>query len=465
VPRLLDIAINGSDSTHLDAVLDACADAVLVVDDEGVVRFASSGAIRMAGLVYGDTVYDVLPRVDPRSVAIAQQMAAGLRESTDGSRRGPITVIFRDQDARSRTLAVIVRNLESDRDIRGVLVTAWDVTDAEHRQPGRRADPHGLGADLRRALATDDLELMYQPVVHLPSGDVVSAESLLRWRHPTHGAIAPPEIVRVADEQGLLQELTCFTLAAATQVASHWPTHQDGCGMTVAVNLSARQLAYPHIVEIVAGALGEAGLPQEQLMIEVTETAVIEGTSAVTALKELQEQGVRCAIDDFGTGYSTLALLRELPISAVKVDKQFVQNLGSSERDTAIVTSVLGLAAGLGLQCIAEGVEDVQVLEMLRRLGCELAQGYLWSPAVPAERFCETLAQIEQRSRNRPHKRDEFAAIDTGLVNRVLALRQAGASATSIAAALNSEGRHTHSGRGWRATSVERLLRKLNVAG
>jgi EAL domain-containing protein (putative c-di-GMP-specific phosphodiesterase class I) len=357
----------------------------------------------------------------------------------------------------------VVRNLDNDRSIRGILVTAWEIVEAEGDRRVRDVDPDGFGADLRSALAADDLELMYQPVVHLATGEVVSAESLLRWRHPIHGAIAPPEIVRLADAHGLLQDLTRFTLTAATQVASRWPIHHDGSAMSVAVNLSARQLADPHVVEIVACVLSEAGLPPERLMIEVTETAVIEGTSAVTALMELQEHGVRCAIDDFGTGYSTLALLRQLPISAVKVDKQFVQNLGSNQRDTAIVTSVLGLAAGLGLQCIAEGVEDTQVLDMLRQLGCEHAQGYLWSPAVPAERFADAVAAIRERTKRRPSRREEVVPVDTGLVNRVLALRQSGASSSSIAAALNTDGRRTHSGRRWRGTSVERLLARLNV--
>jgi diguanylate cyclase (GGDEF)-like protein/PAS domain S-box-containing protein len=257
------------------------------------------------------------------------------------------------------------------------------VFDHDHaRQAG---DEHRLAVDLRHALARDLLEVHYQPVVALGSDRVVGVEALTRWQHPTRGAVPPSMFVPLAETHGIVADLDRWVLEqACLEIATATCTGQLPPGTRVAVNLSARSLDDNRLVETVDGALRRSGLPPESLVLEVTETAVLQNRSAARAsLEGLRRLGVGIFLDDFGTGYSSLSFLRELPVTGVKIDQSFVRDALDRPEDLAIIEAVIRLASGLGLETVGEGVETYEQRELLHRLGCASAQGFWWSPAVP----------------------------------------------------------------------------------
>ncbi|MCW2715081.1 MAG: hypothetical protein JWN88_2128 [Frankiales bacterium] len=235
---------------------------------------------------------------------------------------------------------------------------------------------------LRRALVASELVLHYQPVVSLVTGRAVSVEALVRWQHPEHGLLLPGHFIPVAEACGLIVPLGAWVLDQACGDAAAWTGSL--AGLEIAVNLSARQLTLPDIVDRVGDALAVSGLDPARLVLEVTESAVMEDTEAAgEALDALAALGVRIAIDDFGTGYSSLLYLRRYPISVLKVDRAFVSGVDSSADDHAICASVVSLGHAVGATTIAEGVETAEQLGALRSMGCQRAQGFLWSPGVP----------------------------------------------------------------------------------
>ena len=240
---------------------------------------------------------------------------------------------------------------------------------------------------LRQAIARDELRLVYQPGVSLATGNISAVEALVRWEHPERGLIGPDEFIPVAEETGLIVPLGEWVLQQAAELASRlqWAA-ADGGAMTVAVNLSARQLSAPGLVDRVAGVLREYNLPARALSLEITESVLMDDAeSARRMLVTLKDVGVYLAIDDFGTGYSSLAYLRRFPVDALKVDKSFVDGLGREAEDSAIVRAVVNLAQTLGLDTVAEGVETEVQRQELVALGCTYAQGYLWSPPLAVE--------------------------------------------------------------------------------
>jgi diguanylate cyclase (GGDEF)-like protein len=240
-------------------------------------------------------------------------------------------------------------------------------------------------AELREAIDRGELEVHYQPVVLLGDGRVAGCEALLRWNHPTRGLVLPGEFVPVAEEHGLIGRIGSWVLERACAEAAAW--RQDGYPAFVSVNVSPRQLDREPVAELVDAALEGSGLPPELLCLEVTETSLVNDASQlVPALREVRERGVRVAIDDFGGGTSSLGLLRLLPIDVIKIDRMFVSGLARHPDDRAIIAAVISMAAELGLDVIAEGVEDPRQHWELRDLGCELAQGFLYArPAPPHE--------------------------------------------------------------------------------
>lgn len=239
---------------------------------------------------------------------------------------------------------------------------------------------------LRLALANRDLVAYYQPIVDLRDGRPLGVEALARWHHPTGSIVPPAQFIPLAESTGLILQLGEQMLFEATSAISAWnrlsPVEES---LWVSVNLSARQLSEPRLVETVARALDAAELPADQLHLEVTETALMDDVSgAIARLHDLHDLGVKVAIDDFGTGYSSLAYLKQFPVDTLKIDRSFVDGLSSGEDDRSIVEAIIGLSRALGLTCLAEGVETTAQLDVLLELGCQLGQGYLWSQAMPA---------------------------------------------------------------------------------
>ncbi|MEU8662967.1 putative bifunctional diguanylate cyclase/phosphodiesterase [Actinoplanes philippinensis] len=232
-----------------------------------------------------------------------------------------------------------------------------------------------LGAELRTALDRGEFHLVYQPIVELPTGAVLAVESLVRWWHPDRGYVPPDVFIPVAERTGLIVELGEWILRTACLQFADWWRH-GVAPYRFGVNVSARQLAEPGFVSLVAAILAETGVHPARLIVEVTETAVFGGGAAVRAVHELTELGVEIALDDFGTGHSSLGLLQTLPVRILKVDKSFVENVTMAGRHAVIATSLIQVANGLGLVAVAEGVETAEQAAELYRLGYRRAQGY-----------------------------------------------------------------------------------------
>ena len=239
---------------------------------------------------------------------------------------------------------------------------------------------------LHRALERSELMLHYQPVVELDGGTTVGVEALIRWQHPDQGLVPPCRFIPVAEESGLIIPIGAWVLEEACRQLGEWNLDgREGPEGSVAVNLSARQIDDPHIVQTVEGILARTGLAPEHLTLEITESALMEdAASALGALQALKEIGVLLAIDDFGTGYSSLSYLQRFPLDILKVDRLFVEALGVSAEGEEIVSAVINLAHALGLEVVAEGVETPEQLQILGGLECDLAQGFLFSKPLPA---------------------------------------------------------------------------------
>lgn len=257
----------------------------------------------------------------------------------------------------------------------------------------RASDRLVVELGLHRALAHDELVVHYQPVCSLTDGSVVGLEALVRWDDPEHGMRPPMEFIGVAEDSGLIRQLTRHVLDTACREAARWHALRPEAMVPVSVNVSAVELHDPSLVSDVGSAIEASGLPAGLLCLEVTETAVMtDPVAGLEVLAQLKMLGVRLAIDDFGTGYSSLTYLRRLPVDYVKIDRTFVAGMLRSREDEAIVAAVITLARTLGLRLVAEGVESVAHVAALRTLMCHFAQGFHWSPAVPPSAIDRMLA-------------------------------------------------------------------------
>jgi diguanylate cyclase (GGDEF)-like protein len=238
--------------------------------------------------------------------------------------------------------------------------------------------------ELRRSVEDGDFLLHYQPLIDLDNLAIVGVEALIRWQHPTRGLLAPAEFIDVAEDTGLIVPLGRWVLERATLDAAGWQATSEG-PLSVAVNLSPRQLHDPELVQTAAAALAKSGVPAETLIIEITENLLLKDAElARSQLAALRELGVKVAVDDFGTGYSSLAYLDRYPVDILKIDRSFVDPLGGSVKSAALVRSIIDMASALEIDAIAEGVEDERQLVTLQSLGCHLAQGFLFARPRPA---------------------------------------------------------------------------------
>ena len=241
--------------------------------------------------------------------------------------------------------------------------------------------------DLRRGIVDGQLRLYYQPIVHIDTGAIAGFEALVRWEHPVRGLLGPVEFIPTAEQTGLIVPLGRHVLAEACLQAASWAgMYATGEQLRMSVNVSAKQLAQPGWPDEVAQALAESGLAPRQLVLEITESVLMEDTeNTAVRLEELRQLGVRIAIDDFGTGYSSLGYLRRLPVDILKIDKSFIDGVAEGPHESALARAVVKLASTLRLEAVAEGISSRKQLLQLRRLRCPYGQGFYFCRPQPSE--------------------------------------------------------------------------------
>ena len=256
----------------------------------------------------------------------------------------------------------------------------------------------GLGVALQRAIRHREFVLEYQPQIDLNNGEVVGLEALVRWRHPDRGQIPPDQFIPLAEELGLITPLGDLILEMACMQIAEWKQQRLPV-LRVAVNLSALQFKQADLLEHVDKWIDKAGLDASLIELELTETSIMHDPEATAGiLSRLSTAGVRVSVDDFGTGYSSLAYLKRFPLDALKIDRSFVRDVTEDASDGAIVRTIIALARHLKLDVVAEGVETVEQLDFLRANSCRFAQGFYFSPAVPADQVFDVVARLERRS-------------------------------------------------------------------
>ena len=307
--------------------------------------------------------------------------------------------------------------------------------------------------ELKAALAARKLRLHYQPIVDLRSGRVRGVEALLRWQVPG-GLLMPDDFLPAVAHTPVMRELTNWVIRTACAQARRWPS------WTVSVNVAASDVARPELVDTVAGELRRHRLPPQALILELTEHAAVQGMeTAGDVLQRLRALGVGVALDDFGTGYSSLLYLRDLPITEVKIDRTFVSGVERRDDDAAIVESVARLAHNVGLDVVAEGVENESQARFLRQVGCTCAQGYLFGAATAAIDVPTRVAPVTAPTRRRAAGQGS-TSVPPVVRAQMAAMSADGASLHTIAAALNHDGLQTPIGTRWSAASVARVLRE-----
>ena len=239
----------------------------------------------------------------------------------------------------------------------------------------------------QQALRREQLTVHYQPIVALATQTISGVEALIRWQHPTGGLLPPADFLPAVAHSPVMRETTGWVLQRACRSTAGWP------GWTVSVNVTAVDLTGPQLVRQVEDALAAASLPATRLVLELTEHSVVQDlATAVEVLSRLRELGVGVSLDDFGTGYSSLLYLRQLPVSQVKIDRVFVEGIADNDDDAAVVESVIHLAHAVGITAVAEGVERPDQLHLLKAMGCDAAQGFLFAKPAAEDAVVTTLA-------------------------------------------------------------------------
>jgi diguanylate cyclase (GGDEF)-like protein len=292
--------------------------------------------------------------------------------------------------------------------------TEYKIYTAEQNQHSKRR--LGVLSGIRHALLQDEIVVHYQPIIDLDEMRVRGAEGLVRWQHPEHGLIPPGAFVQTVEQTGLIGPLTRHVLERSIAECAAW--RKDGRPLSVAVNLSVRNLLDRDLPNQIERLLSAYGLPPEALQLEITESMIMSDPErALATVSRLSALGVRLSVDDFGTGYSSLANLRKMPIDELKIDRSFVSPMLQNESDLIIVRSTINLGHDLGLNVIAEGVEDRSTLDQLAVLGCDLAQGYHVSKPMPADAFNNWLTETAPHPPNGSHLGAPPASVVRGAVD------------------------------------------------
>ncbi len=344
----------------------------------------------------GDEFVMLLPGVSGSDevVLIAQRVLAAIRE--------PI-IVDGDEVFSTASMGIAIWEASSSGDGEAMAeALVRDADTAMYRAKARGRDRYEIFDEelrtqvtakfhletfLRKAVELGELEVHYQPEIDLRTSELAGAEALVRWRHPVKGLLEAKSFIDLAEESGLILDVGSWVLKEACRQAGEWKREGRALG-TVRVNLSPRQIAHPDLLDIVVEALERGGIEPQSLCLEITETALMaDAAASLSVLSALRSLGVELAIDDFGTGYSSLSYLKRFPVTVLKIDRSFVDGLGDDPDDTAIAGAIVSLGRSLGLSLVAEGVETPRHLHELRLLGCDRAQGYLFSPAVPPSAF------------------------------------------------------------------------------
>ncbi|MGA1624839.1 MAG: putative bifunctional diguanylate cyclase/phosphodiesterase [Prochlorothrix sp.] len=268
-----------------------------------------------------------------------------------------------------------------------------------HAQDGSGAADLELERDLRYALEREQLKVFYQPQVSLVNQQVIGLEALLRWQHPTRGLVSPGLFIPMAEDRGWIIEIGEWVLREACQQAYRWQV-DDLPSIIMSVNLSLRQFRQPNLVETVQGILQNSGLDPRYLELEITESVAVEDLEFTRRiLDQLHGLGVRLSIDDFGTGYSSLNRLQLLPLHTLKIDQSFVRDLAQNAKVSHIVAAIVTLGRSLGLDLIAEGVEEPEQAQFLRSIRCHTAQGFLFHRPITAEEVTRILQTARDQAR------------------------------------------------------------------
>jgi PAS domain S-box-containing protein len=429
---------------RLETVLRHCSDAVVLLDADGRVTDWNAAAGDAVGVeavdgLAGRQLVDLLPG------ELREDVVDVWRRLRDGEELSVVDTSVRGQPFLLHVGAVV----HQDR---------FEGAAALWRPPHvavPAGGPPALTEDLRRGIEQQELRLHYQPIVELSAARPVATEALVRWQHPHRGLLHPEHFIELAERTGQVVPLGDWVLGEACRTASSWAVSPvvPGGAMRMSVNLSGRQLRGDHLVESLREELQRTGCPPELLTLEVTETAVMADLSAaVHTLTQLKDMGVGLAIDDFGTGYSSLLYLKHFPVDTIKIDRSFVSGLGRDPDDTAIVAATVSLAHSVDVRCVAEGVETVEHLDLLRGMGCDYAQGFLFA------RPLELPAVRDWFAAHAPPVRGTGAGDAGPLPPAVADLLAQGASLNTIAAALNASGSRTRKGTRWGARSVAHLV-------
>jgi EAL domain-containing protein (putative c-di-GMP-specific phosphodiesterase class I)/GGDEF domain-containing protein len=254
-----------------------------------------------------------------------------------------------------------------------------------------------LQSELLHAIEENELMLYFQPLLDLRSGRILGSEALLRWNRPGKGFISPDKVVLVAERTGLIRPLTAWICNIAVRHCGELLS--QGLDVSVSVNISIQNLAEPELPALISRALRLWNVPPRNLILELTETAMMEETpGSIEALNTLKDLGLKLAMDDFGTGYSSMARLKELPLDELKIDMRFVRDMFTSHKDEKLVHSMIELAHGLEMYVVAEGVETREATERLREMGCDVIQGYHLSKPLPPDQYVEFLRAREPAS-------------------------------------------------------------------